>query len=407
MQHNVYIDGLAVGPDQPVRVMGVINLSPESFYQESVVTEEDRLRDVVREMEQAGASVIDVGAASSAPSRVYGTVHVSVDEELERVKTYLPTIVEAASVPVSIDTVHFTVAEVALDIGASLVNDISGLNRERKMAGLVAARGVPVVLMADCDGPCMSIDEAIRALKGSIRTALGAGIARESLITDPGIGFGKPCEADLALIRGLHRFTLLGHPVLVGISRKAFLGELLGAPRPEDRLTGTIAATAIAVARGADMVRAHDVQEAAIASRVGRALRDALPCSRGHEVELIGSCSQEDAAIVLEHIGVDAEAIGRLAKKATGLNILLRGLSAPAALVLKQEMLALGGDAAYHRDVIDFQTKTTDVLLMGNVQQVERLCRVLRRASYFGLQEVGESVSSVLSCWREYHSKKE
>jgi len=269
----VDIDGLKVGVDFPPRIMGVINLSPESFYHDSIVDNREQLVKVINSMEQEGADIIDVGGASTAPRGIYGTPEVTAEVELKRVTSNLEHIVRNTRVPISIDTVRSEVAEAAIDIGVSLVNDVSGLTRDKRMAKLVANRGVPIVLMAECGGSCQTLRASFRSVERSVKTALSVGIPQERIIIDPGIGFGKPSEVDLEIIRGLDRFCSLGHPVLVGISRKAFIGDLLSQPNPSMRLAGTIAATSIAVANGANLIRTHDVNEGKIAAKIGKALR--------------------------------------------------------------------------------------------------------------------------------------
>jgi dihydropteroate synthase len=271
--HIVDIGGLKVGTDFPPRIMGVINLSPESFYRDSVVDNSEQLVKVINGLEQDGADIIDIGGASTAPRGVYSTPEVTAEVEFERVTSNLEYIVRKTKVPVSIDTVHSEVAEAALDFGVSLVNDVSGLTRDKRMAKLVADRGVPIVLMADCGGSCQTLNASFCSIERSVKTAISAGISQERIIIDPGIGFGKPSEVDLEIIRELDRFCNLRHPVLVGVSRKAFIGDLLNQLDPSMRLTGTIAATSIAVANGADLVRTHDVEEGKIAAEVGKALR--------------------------------------------------------------------------------------------------------------------------------------
>ncbi len=253
--------------------MGVINLSPESFYDESIVTDGAELRARIGLMEEQGADLIDIGGASTAPPKVYGTRPISVDEELSRVESALGIITETTKIPISIDTTSAIVAEVALDLGASLVNDVSGLQADDKMGALVADRDVPIVLMSSCPDGCQNVEMSLEALRKSIKLASNAGIFDENIILDPGIGFGKPPQVDFAILRDLHRYVALGRPLLVGVSRKAFLGSLLDDPDPENRLHGTIAATAIAVANGTDIIRAHDVPEAIIACRVGESIR--------------------------------------------------------------------------------------------------------------------------------------
>ncbi len=281
--HTVDIGGLKVGADFLPRVMSVINLSPESFYRDSIVDNSEQLAKVINGMEQDGADIIDVGGASTAPRGIYGTPEVTVKVELERVSSNLEYIVRNTKVPISIDTVHSEVAEAAIDIGISLVNDVSGLTRDKRMAKLVADRGVPIVLMADCGGSCQTLKASFRSLERSVKTALSVGIPQERIIVDPGIGFGKPSEVDLEIIRELDRFCSLGHPVLVGVSRKAFIGNLLNQPDPSARLTGTIAATSVAVANGANLIRTHDVEEGKIAAKVGNALRRVSAISESQE----------------------------------------------------------------------------------------------------------------------------
>ncbi len=281
--HTVDIGGLKVGADFLPRVMSVINLSPESFYRDSIVDNSEQLAKAINGMEQDGADIIDVGGASTAPRGVYGTPEVTVEVELERVTRNLEYIIRNTRVPVSIDTVHSEVAEAAIDIGVSLVNDVSGLARDKRMAKLVADRGVPIVLMADCGGSCQTLKASIRSVERSVKTALSVGIPQERIIIDPGIGFGKPSEVDLEIIRELDRFCSLGHPVLVGVSRKAFIGNLLNQPDPSIRLTGTIAVTSIAVANGANLIRTHDVKEGKIAAKIGKALRRVSGISESRE----------------------------------------------------------------------------------------------------------------------------
>ena len=271
--HTVDIDGLKVGADFPPRIMSVINLSPESFYRDSIVDNRDQLVKVINSMEQEGADIIDVGGASTAPRGIYGTPEVTAEVELERVTSNLEYIVRNTRVPISIDTARSEVAEAAIDIGVSLVNDVSGLTRDKRMAKLVANRGVPIVLMAECGGSCQTLKASFRSVERSVKTALSVGIPQERIIIDPGIGFGKPSEVDLEIIRELDRFCSLGYPVLVGVSRKAFIGDLLSQPNPSMRLAGSIAATSIAVANGANIIRTHDVNEGKIAAKVGKALR--------------------------------------------------------------------------------------------------------------------------------------
>ncbi|MDF1537824.1 MAG: dihydropteroate synthase [Candidatus Thorarchaeota archaeon] len=267
------LNGLPIGGANPVRVMGVINLSPESFYAESIITDQTALVSRVEEMVGQGADIIDIGGASTAPKNYYDTKDTGTQEELSRVTSALELIVKASSVPISIDTTSSSIAEAALDLGASIVNDISGLHADKMMAGLAADRNVPIVIMANCPNHCESVEASLGALKSSLEIANEAGIPKENVILDPGIGFGKPPDVDFALLKQLGRFKDFQRPILVGVSRKAFIGALLGEDNPERRLAGTVSATSVAVVNGADIIRAHDVAEAVVAARVGEALR--------------------------------------------------------------------------------------------------------------------------------------
>ncbi len=393
--HIVRVNDLEIGNRHPVRIMGVVNLSSESFHKGSTVLNEDALLSRIQKLVSDGADIIDVGGASSAPKNIYSTADVSIEEELARVNQYMETIIESTVLPVSIDTMSAAVAEVALDHGAALVNDISGLQRDERMARLVADRDVPVILMANCREPCQTVDSTFQSLKKSLEIAGSVGVTSGKIIVDPGIGFGKPTEIDLELIRDIRRFGLLGHPLLVGISRKAFIGSILNQPDPDDRLSGTIAATSIAVSNGAHVVRTHDVEEAKIASILGRSLqKHRVTIESG--VELIGPCTEREAEVLIELVGTSKRIRHVLARKAVILNLLVRNIRTSAALIIKQEMLALGGDAAYHHDVIDHKIDETDLFIMGTPFQLERLSNKLKLMKYFGLTEIGEGISSIL-----------
>ncbi|NHI89043.1 MAG: dihydropteroate synthase [Candidatus Thorarchaeota archaeon] len=270
---GVNIGGLMVGPRLPVRVMSVVNLSPESFYKSTVADSIEKFHEMITLAAEEGADIIDIGGVSTAPKNVYGTPDITIDEELERVTSALESIKVSGYPPLSIDTTSSRVAETALDLGVSMVNDVSGLHADPKMAGLIADRGAPVVLMANCGEPCSSVQAALQSLRDSFSIAQGAGIESEKIIVDPGIGFGKPPETDITILRELDLFAELGHPLLVGVSRKAFIGHILDQPNPDDRLIGSLVAAAIAVLRGANVVRTHDVGETKIAVQISDILR--------------------------------------------------------------------------------------------------------------------------------------
>ena len=393
---TVNIGNLEIGYSQPTRVMGVINLSPESFYQESIVTDSKNLIDVIHRMEKEGVDLFDIGAASTAPKALYGTPTISVSEELKRVKEAMEVIRETTNLPISIDTTSAKVAETALDLGADLVNDISGLSSDSRMAKLVSERETPVILMSICESPCESLQASINSIKQSIESAISCGVPKNHIIIDPGIGFGKPLQVDLFLLKNLRRFAYFGYPVLVGVSRKAFIGEILNLQNPVDRLTGTIAATSIAVMNGANVIRAHDVSEATMAVKIGESLRKSR-IDTIDNIKLLGMCDEREVEIVIDCIGTSPSIIKSLSQKALILNVFINGLKPSAALIIKQEMLALGGDAAYHHDVIDSQVESTDVLIMGTPLQIERLATKMKTMTYFGLKRIGETISKLLS----------
>jgi dihydropteroate synthase len=394
--HTVNIGNLKIGYNKPTRVMGVINLSPESFYQGSIVTDSKRLIETIHRMEKDGVDLFDIGAASTAPKALYGTSPISVHEELKRVKDAMKDIRDATNLPISIDTTSAKVAKAALDLGADAVNDISGFSLDNRMAQLVAERDVPVISMSICKNPCENIQASINSIKQSLQSVISSGVSEHNIIIDPGIGFGKPLHVDLALLKNLRRFVYFGYPVLVGVSRKAFIGEILNLKDPTERLTGTIAATSIAVVNGANVIRAHDIREAKMAVKIGESLRKNRAEPVGN-IELLGICDERDVEIVIDCIGTNPSITKSLSRKALVLNVLINGLRPPTALIIKQEMLALGGDAAYHHDVIDSQIDSTEVLIMGTPLQLQKLSTKMETMNYFGLNMIGETISKLLS----------
>ena len=251
--------GVPVGDAHPTRVMGVINLSPESFYKGSVRRGAGAMEKAER-MAEEGADFIDIGAASTAP----GVEPIGPTEEIARLEAALPEIAGSLDLPVSVDTVHSAVAEAALEMGARIINDISGFKADPRMSELALRTRTPAVVMAteQVPGDPLTVDASLAALQESVRLGEGLTGAGIPLILDPGIGRwvkAKKWPENTALVRDLCLFRSLGLPILVGISRKSFLHEILGRPDPTDRLHGTLAATAIAVFNGAHIVRAHDV----------------------------------------------------------------------------------------------------------------------------------------------------
>ncbi len=276
------IAGVSVGDEEPVRVMGVINASPESFYKGSVVTDPERATSLAEEMVREGASFIDVGGMSTAP---YLDTYVTPEEEAGRVVPIIKAIKENSSVkaPVSIDTTRAFVAEKAIEAGADIVNDVRGLKEDPRMARVVAEYGVPVIVAANPLGQRIEGADPVRAvmtaLEESIKIAEDAGVDTAKIVIDPAIGFIRPKNPpwyvwDATVIAKLDILRAFGHPILVGISRKSFLRAITGREKPEERLAGSLAATAIAVWNGAHIVRAHDVRETADAVKVAKFIRE-------------------------------------------------------------------------------------------------------------------------------------
>jgi dihydropteroate synthase len=258
-------------------LMGVLNVTPDSFYDGGRRPDAERAVADGVALAQAGAEIIDIGGESTRP----GARPVSVEEELGRVLPVIRGLRKAGSTVISVDTYKAPVARAALEAGADMINDISALRFDPEMAGLIASENVPVVLMHMQGTPrTMQVEpryddvvaEVRDFLTAQVRRAIDAGIAAETIIVDPGIGFGKSLPHNLTLIRHLPSFESLGQPLLVGASRKAFIGKILKLD-PDDRLEGSIAVAVAAVLAGANIVRVHDVKETLRAIRVADAIR--------------------------------------------------------------------------------------------------------------------------------------
>jgi len=255
-------------------VMGILNLTPDSFADGGRFLDPAKAVAHAERMIAEGADIIDVGAESTRPYP--GMRPVSAEEELARLMPVLPQVI-ALGVPVSIDTIKAQVAARALAAGALIVNDVWGLQRDPDMAGAVAAHGAPVVVTHNRDtvDPALDILADIEAFfSRSLDIAAGAGIARDRIVLDPGIGFGKTPEQSLAAIAGLARLRAFGLPLLIGLSRKRFINAVVPS-KPQDRLAGSLAGAVLAVLDGAAIVRVHDVAETVQALRVAAAIQAA------------------------------------------------------------------------------------------------------------------------------------
>ena len=262
-------------------VMGIVNVTPDSFSGDGLIARDDPIAAAVelgRAMVAEGADLLDVGGESSRP----GHERVAVEEELRRA---LPTIAALhralPDTPLSIDTVKPAVAEAALDAGASLVNDVWAVGPDDALARLAAARDVPLVVMHNRAEAAYTnlLAEILADLEAAIERALRLGVPWEAIIVDPGFGFGKTAEHNLALLRDLDALKALGRPILLGTSRKSTLGRVLDLPA-DQRVEATLATTALGIAAGVDMVRVHDVRPNVRAARMADAILRRRPAGQ-------------------------------------------------------------------------------------------------------------------------------
>ena len=251
--------------------MGIVNVTPDSFSGDGLAGRPDAAVEQGLRMVAEGADLLDVGGESTRP----GHAPVGEAEELGRVVEVVRRLAADAAVPVSIDTTKPAVAAACLAAGASVVNDIWGLRRAPELAALAAERGAALIVMHNQDGTAYErdlVEEIGARLSDAVEKAIGAGVPRERVIIDPGIGFGKTAVQNVEVLRRLNELRALGQPILVGTSRKSFLEKIFGLPL-EERLFGTAASVAAAVLKGADIVRVHDVAEMVKLVRVAQALR--------------------------------------------------------------------------------------------------------------------------------------
>ena len=248
-------------------VMGIINCTPDSFYSSSRRQGAESVLEQAMQMVREGADILDLGGESTRP----GSAYVSETEELERVIPAIQAIRRVLDVPISVDTRKSEVARQAIEAGADIINDISALRDDAEMTALAVEKDCPVILMHMQGTPETMqnrpaydsvVDEVLDFLYSAAEKAEKAGVRKDNIVLDPGIGFGKRLEDNLALIRNIQRFSERGYAVLMGLSRKSFIGQILDV-EPEDRLIGSLTANGFCAARGADILRVHDVKETA------------------------------------------------------------------------------------------------------------------------------------------------
>ncbi|HQF15860.1 MAG TPA: dihydropteroate synthase [Methanotrichaceae archaeon] len=389
---------LRLGDIHPVRMMGVINLSEESFYKGSVATP-DRLLALACRMGEEGADLLDVGAVSTAP----GSPAISEDTERKRLFPALVRLIDDTDLPVSVDTQRASIAKEALAAGAAGINDVSCLS-DPEMAGAVADAGGSLIIMASGQRPgdLLEMGEIVSRLGQKIEEAEMAGVDRHRISVDPGIGRWTEEKShlhDLAILSGLCRLRSLNRPVVAAVSRKSFIGHVLGLADPADRLAGSVAAAALAVYNGSHIVRTHDVGPTVHAVRMAEAVRG-VPATSGKgdiEVELLARAGHpNDSMQTLRRYGAGSDAADILGAKMAFRVLLIQGITPMEALVIKQEMLARGGDAAVPRSALRCDPSADRALIFGSVAHMAGLIRKLKRQP-FRLPSVAEKIEAALS----------
>ncbi|NEO48529.1 MAG: dihydropteroate synthase [Moorea sp. SIO4A3] len=258
-------------------IMGILNVTPDSFSDGGEYYTPEAALKQAQALVDAGADIIDIGGQSTRP----GAEQISLPEELKRVVPVVKAIRSVVKIPISVDTTRVSVAKAAVEAGADIVNDISGGTFDPDMLPIVAQLGVPIVLMHIRGTPVSMqkltdyqdlIGEIYSFLEEQVNTAIAAGIKRSHIIIDPGIGFAKTAEQSVEILRQLPSFDALGVPMLVGVSRKSFIGRIINQPDPKGRIWGTAAACCSAIAGSADILRLHDVRQLHDVCRVADAI---------------------------------------------------------------------------------------------------------------------------------------
>lgn len=393
-----YIDteifsGVHVGDFSPVLLMGVVNLSPESFYKQSFIPKDQLIQNVTNFI-QNGARIIDLGARSTAP----GVRSITIPEEKQRLQDALQILQGhiPADIILSIDTQFAEIAEMAIRYAKEnhlsiIINDVSSFHTDPALMQVVIKHQCPVIIMASntVPGDTRSIHEILLALNRTIEALKKGGFDMKKLIIDPGVGKWVPeksYEYDLAIIDYINDFRCFGFPILIGLSRKSFLGTVLNEKDASKREYGSLAATSIAVYNGAHIVRTHDINSAMVqAIRTAEVIRQKplILSQENQKCEIIPPFKDtESAYFFLRQYGITPAGSRIMKSKMLTKIIVLYNITAPQGLILKQELLARGGDVGLHSQVITTEWKKRDeifnVVLIGTLKQFQSLIGKLR-----------------------------
>jgi dihydropteroate synthase len=376
---DVDICGLKVGDEHPVRLMGIINLSKESFYKGSVVSN-DSLLDVAQKMIDDGATILDIGARSTWP---LANPVISEEEELDRMIPALELLNDNVDALISVDTVYASVAKESLKHGADIINDVSGFTTNPEMMDVVAEYDCPAVVMAseEVPGDPIGMDAIMESLADIISKADTKGIDTSKLILDPAIGKWIPEKDpifDFETIDQFESLRVFGRPLLAAVSRKSCIDAVLHKPANE-RLYGSLAATAIVIHKGAHIVRTHDVSETKDVVGVAAAMRKRQPFVKegNFEVSISDITHPDDAEYLMKSMKVTGSGAKVMKNKTVSKVVRVNNITTTEALIIKQEILARGGDAALERDAVSHETEKTDVLIIGTILQFEKLVHKL------------------------------
>ena len=271
MPQPTFLTGLTVANGEPLiwgrrtYVMGIINVTGDSFSGDGLGSDLQAIGELAVRFQEEGADLLDVGAESTRP----GSTAITIQEELDRLLPALETIISRVSLPISVDTYKAPVARQAVQAGAVIINDVWGLKKDPDIAMAAAESGAGLIIMHNQETTSYRdlVPDVLASLSQSLESARAAGVPQESIILDPGIGFGKTADHNLEILSRLGEFKTLGCPLLVGTSRKSTIGRVLDLP-PDQRMEGTAATVALSIAAGADMVRVHDVREMARVCRM-------------------------------------------------------------------------------------------------------------------------------------------